>query len=66
MLVLSAKWYVFESLQLLHGSPDFLLKTGTAFAIFSADGKIPFEKDLFNNSDSGKDIISLSYIILFV
>ena len=42
------------------------MKTGTTLAILSADGKIPFEKDLFISSERGKDITSLScFTILF-
>ena len=46
-------------LELLHRRLDSLFKTNTTFTILSGDGKIPFEKDLFITSESGKDITFL-------
>ena len=44
-------------LWLLRRSLDSFLKTGTTLAVFKANGKIPWAKDLFINSESRRDII---------
>ena len=47
-------------------SLDSLLKTGTTYGILSADGRIPFKKDLFISSETGNDMTSLTCFIILL